>query len=214
MTTGWSKSKASEFLRPEEVTALLAAIASEGDKLLLRTMWETGGRPGEVCRLVPENIVSENNCILLQNFKQNKRKDPSEQRKPHPLKRVYLFPESTLCKDLTEYCKSTHIKSGEWVFPSRRSASKPFNSVTLWRMVTTLTESLGIRYIKKDKRTGEYMNKPAWPHLVRHSYAMSALSRIGRLDIIQKQLGHASISATEVYAGVSDEDRRKAIQGS
>jgi len=176
-------------------------------------MWETGGRPGEVVRLTPEHIDSKNNCIILYNFKQHKRKNPSDPRQPHPLKRVYLFPESTLCEDLKDHCQTHHIKSGEWVFPSRMNAGKPFNTVTLWRLVTGVCEGLGIRYIKKDKRTGEYMNKPAWPHLLRHGNAQETLHRTGRLDIVQVQLGHSSISSTQIYASLSDEDRKQAIQG-
>ncbi len=175
-------------------------------------MWETGGRTGEVVRLVPENIVSDNNCIILSNFKQHKRKKPTDPRQPHPLKRIYLFPESTLCHDLISYCQATHIKSGEWVFPSRRDGNKPFNAVTLWRLVTTLSESLGIRYIKKDKRTGEYANKPAWPHAFRHGAATEMLRRTGRLDAVRDQLGHSSVQTTEIYAGLTDDVRKKIIQ--
>jgi len=212
MTTQ-SKWRVTEFLKPDEVLALLSVVIPEEDRLLLRTLWETGGRAGEVVRLVPERVDLKNHCILLHNFKQNKRKTPDQPVAPHPLKRIYLFPESTLCQDLLDHCKASHIKAGEWVFPSRMDPSKPFSRVTLWRMVTTAAAELGIRYVKKDPRTGEYRNKPAWPHLFRHSAAHVILDRTGRLDIVRDQLGHASISTTQVYASMSDEQRKKIIRG-
>lgn len=211
MTTWNSKGKATEFLRPEEFTALLSLTTSQADELMLRTLWETGGRPGEVVRLIPEHIDPRANCILLYNFKQNKRRRATDIRRPHPLKRIYLFPESTLCQDLLLYCSENHIGTSEWVFPSRRNASKPFSHVTLWRMITSMSEELGIRYIKKDTRTGEYRNKPAWPGLYRHGMAQYSLHRTGRLDVVQSQLGHSSISSTQVYAGLSDDDRKNII---
>ena len=210
----WSKWRVTEFLRPSEAAALVNVVNSENDRLLLRTLWETGGRPGEVVRLTPEHIDLNNHCILLYNFKQHKRKTPTSPKLPAPLKRIYLFPESTLCSDLLEYCKVSHINPGEWVFPSRTNGSKPFNPVTLWRLVTKISAKLGIRYVKKDTRTGEYQNKPAWPNLFRHGNAQHILHRVGRLDIVQAQLGHSSISSTQVYASLSDLDRKRAIRDS
>ena len=215
MTThSWPRWRVTEFLKPDEVDALLLAVRLDGDRLLLRTLWETGGRPGEVARLLPEHIDTKNNCILLLNFKQRRHRITGSRQHPHPLKRVYLFPESTLCQDLLEYCRGQHIKPGEWVFPSRRSASKPFSAVTLWRLVTTLAEGLGIRYVKKDPRTGEYRNKPAWPHTFRHGSAVNMLERTSRIDVVRDQLGHASVSTTEIYAHLTDVSRKRIIEKS
>jgi len=209
----WGKSRVTEFLRPSEVEALISLVSLDGDRLLLRSLWETGGRPGEVAQLLPEHIDTKSNCILLRNFKQHKRKTPTSPKLPVPLKRVYLFPESTLCTDLVEYCKINHIRTGEWIFPSRMNSAKPFNTVTLWRLVTKLSSNLGIRYIKKDKRTGEYLNKPAWPHLLRHGSAVVQLERTNRIDVVRDQLGHSSVRTTEIYATLTDESRRKIVQG-
>lgn len=43
---------------------------------------------------------------------------------------------------------------------------------------------------------------PATAHQLRHWYAMQALQRTGRLDLVQLLLGHQSISTTQVYAAV------------
>jgi site-specific recombinase XerD len=46
-------------------------------------------------------------------------------------------------------------------------------------------------------------------HDLRHSYAVHALDRGIGLNHVQKQLGHANIETTAIYAEVSAEDRRK-----
>ena len=41
------------------------------------------------------------------------------------------------------------------------------------------------------------------PHLMRHTFATSALNRGMRLDTIQKLLGHTNIGTTQIYAELS-----------
>jgi site-specific recombinase XerD len=47
-------------------------------------------------------------------------------------------------------------------------------------------------------------------HDLRHSYAVHALDRGIALNHVQKQLGHANIETTAIYAEVFAEDRRRA----
>lgn len=51
-------------------------------------------------------------------------------------------------------------------------------------------------------------NMPAWvtPHKLRHSFATQALSRTGRLDFVQKVLGHENPATTQIYAHFTDQD--------
>lgn len=193
-----------EFLSHEEYQRLLNACRTEEHYLLLRTLWETGGRVSEVLMLRPEDIDLQTGCIILRNLKQRKRGGVS---KP-PLKRVYLFPESDLATRLLAYCKG---RQG-WVFPGRRDISKPLSALYTWRLVTGLAQEVGVRHIKVDPVTGQYQNRPAWPHTFRHGAAMTFLRRTGRLDVVRDQLGHRSVQTTEGYAGLDDETRRTIIQ--
>jgi site-specific recombinase XerC len=51
-------------------------------------------------------------------------------------------------------------------------------------------------------------------HDLRHSYACHLLRASGHnLRLVQKQLGHASIRTTEVYADIFDPDADRAVEG-
>jgi len=201
-----------EFLSEEEVREIFSSIVRPRDVLCLRVMWETGARVTEARTLLYENIEQRSNALILTNLKQHARKKGDERPKPPaPLKRVYLEHDSTLIADLLLFCREQHIRSG-LVFRGNRDNTKPLSALYIWRILTDACESLQIRHIKKD-RLGGYRSKPAWPHLFRHGMAMRTLKRTGRLDVVRDQLGHASIMTTEGYAGLTDDERRRIIQG-
>jgi site-specific recombinase XerD len=50
-------------------------------------------------------------------------------------------------------------------------------------------------------------------HALRHSYAIALYRKERDLRAVQKQLGHASITTTQIYADVLDEDIREQLDG-
>ena len=56
-----------EGLTPEEVRAVIAAAATERDRLLLRTLWATGGRVSEVLALRAQDVRRD--ALVLPNLK-------------------------------------------------------------------------------------------------------------------------------------------------
>jgi site-specific recombinase XerD len=50
-------------------------------------------------------------------------------------------------------------------------------------------------------------------HALRHSYAVALYRRERDLRAVQKQLGHANVSTTQIYADVLDEDIRLQLEG-
>lgn len=208
--------RVSEYISPKEAEAIIEACPKLRDKFILRVMWETGGRISEVLSLKPEYLDPVNNCIILQNLKQK-----SGRTGQPPLKRVFLFLNSTLITDLQEYISSHEIIRDDWVFQGGvqkegkvGQVSQPYIWYLLsnvrhpedkWKRKDGLATALGIRKIKED------VLKPAWPHLFRHGAAMNIYHKTQRLDVTQKQLGHSSIMTTEGYAELTDEDRKKII---
>lgn len=220
--TKWKSMEVSAYLSPEEAHDIIEACQNFRDKLILRVMWETGGRVSEVLALKPEHVLKKNNCIILRNLKQKTKKNRV------PLKKVLLFKESTLVEDLLGYISDNNIERGDWVFqggvykvPGRKGQVSPTYiwyllsstanttySSTKWRRKDGLATSLGISKIKED------MVKSAWPHLFRHGAAMNIYHRTKRLDITQEQLGHSSIMTTQGYAKLTEEDKKGIIDES
>ena len=73
------------------------------------------------------------------------------------------------------------------VFLTKRGT--PFSRVTLWKRIKTRVKLAGIP-------------RNVTPHMLRHSFATHMLEHGADLRVIQELLGHASISATEVYTHV------------
>ena len=240
-----------EYLNPKEAIAIIQKCPKPRDKLILRTMWETGGRVAEVLSLVPDYIDSINNCLHLSNLKQksirqkknepdtdfklrkdkyqkeqNDRKEslrllkgvPEDDKNGPPLKKVFLFSESTLCQDLLSYVEENKIGQYNWVFYSDRSRDGRVSTTYIWFLVSNVRR-FGDRWkrrdglatvlqIKKDKGASR---KPAWPHLFRHACAMYILDNTGSTELAQRQLGHARLSTTQGYAVLKLEKSRKML---
>lgn len=209
--------RVSEYISPKEAEAIIGACPKLRDKFILRVMWETGGRISEVLSLKPEYLDPVNNCIFLPNLKQKSRKEGQ----PPPLKRIFMFPDSILIKDLQEYISTYEIVRGDWVFQGgvrKEGKVGQVSPVYIWYLLSNvrhpsdrwkrkdgLATELGIRKIKEDKL------KSAWPHLWRHGAAMHIYHKTQRLDVTQRQLGHSSIQTTEGYAELTNGDRKKII---
>lgn len=54
------------------------------------------------------------------------------------------------------------------------------------------------------KRAG--INKKVYPHVLRHSFAVHGLKAGRNLRTIQKELGHTSLTTTQIYLDVFDKD--------
>lgn len=67
--------------------------------------------------------------------------------------------------------------------------------------------------VKKYLRKLKLYEKGKSVHSLRHSYAVQLYSKQRDLRAVQKQLGHASIQTTQIYADVTKEDIQKQING-
>lgn len=52
----------------------------------------------------------------------------------------------------------------------------------------------------------------AHPHVLRHTFATNALRKTGNLLVVQRLLGHASVSTTQIYTHLVLDDLRAAVE--
>jgi integrase/recombinase XerD len=57
----------------------------------------------------------------------------------------------------------------------------------------------GTRTVKVDR------DVPAWPHTLRHTFALALIEAGAPMPAVQQALGHSSLSSTQVYSGLHDE---------
>ncbi len=99
---------------------------------------------------------------------------------------------SLVIEDLTKHISSLS-PSEEYLLPGKQKTLSPRN-------IQKITE-------KAAKKAG--IAKQVSPHKLRHSYATHLLDSGVDIRLIQKLLGHSSISTTEIYTHVSNQQLKK-----
>jgi site-specific recombinase XerD len=143
-------------------------------RVILATLYTTGLRASELCRLQGTDIDSERMVVLV---RQGKGKRDRQ---------VPLLPD--LLPQLRRYWKLYGLQS--WLFPGRR-VSEP------------LTRH-GVHHICDQAGHAAQLKKAMYPHLMRHTYATHLLEAGMDLRSMQLLLGHASLSSTSIYLHVAN----------
>jgi site-specific recombinase XerD len=164
-------------LTQEEVQRIIESAEHLMHRTILMTLYSTGMRRAELCRLKVSDIDSERKVIHIRVGKGSKDRD------------VPLSP--TLLETLREYWR--WMKPKTWLFPGY---------VRGWRADVPMTDKV-VWYACKQavKRAG--ITKRVSPHTFRHSYATHLLEAGADLRTIQYLLGHAEIKHTIVYLHLS-----------
>ncbi len=58
------------------------------------------------------------------------------------------------------------------------------------------------------------ISKNIHPHTLRHSFATDLYRETGKIRLVQKALGHANLSTTQIYTHIVDEELEGALQSS
>ena len=163
----------------EEVERLINTASNLKHRAILKTVYSAGLRAGEVVRLKPRHIESDPSRMMIRVEQGKGRKD-----------RIVPLPQCTL-QILREHYK-TH-RNEKFIFPApgRAGIYEPKSNIPLpdSSIQTVLKKAL--------RQTGIIKNVSV--HNLRHSYATHLLEAGIDIRIIQKYLGHKSISATMIY---------------
>ena len=164
------------ILSEEEVGRLIESACSSYHRVILMTLYGTGVRREELCRLKVTDVDSQRMVIHVRQGKGNKDRD------------VTLSPR--LLEVLRAYWKWRKPKTYLFPSPYRSRTHRPIDSKTVWHAVRKAASRAGIQ-------------KKVSPHLLRHSWATHLLERGTDLKTIQVLLGHVDLEATTIYLHLS-----------
>jgi len=190
-----------DFLEGSDLERLLAApltiespeIIKKRDKAILELFFSTGLRVSELTKLKIENI--------------NLKKDEFTVRgKGAKLRVVFLSPEAK--RWLDEYLK-LRLDTNPFLFISHDKATSGRKEQS------GLTPRSVQRLVQKYAKVAG-ITKQVTPHTMRHSYATDLLMNGADIRSVQAMLGHSSITTTQVYTHITDQQLRdvhKAFHG-
>ena len=164
-------------LSQEEVTRMIDSANNLFHRAILTTLYGTGLRRAELCRLKVSDIDSRRMIVHVHQGKGNRDRD------------LPLTPK--LLETLREYWR--WMKPKTYLFPSglrSRRADHPITSKAIWHAVRVAAKRAGI-------------DKPVTPHTLRHSWATHLLEGGADLRTIQVLLGHSDLEHTTVYLHLS-----------
>jgi site-specific recombinase XerD len=145
-------------------------------RAFLMTVYGAGLRLNEACHLKPEHIDSQRQQIRVVQGKGNKDR--------------YTLLSARLLEELRSYWKWCRPK--EWLFPSSADPAKPMVDITAQRIFNRAVERARL----PDK---------GGIHSLRHSFATHLLEAGVEITIVQRLLGHSSLSTTTTYLHVRQE---------
>jgi site-specific recombinase XerD len=165
-------------LSQDEVARMIECADNDHHRTILMTLYATGMRRTELCRLKVGDIDTERMLIHIREGKGGKDRD------------VPLSPK--LLEQLRAYWRSRKQKPRSWLFPSvqQRRANLPIDGKTVWHACRNAARRAGI-------------TKRVHPHTLRHSFATHMLEAGADLATIQVLLGHAELRDTALYLHLS-----------
>ena len=166
------------ILTREEATRLIDSASNLFHRAMLITMYSTGMRRAELCRLKVEDIDSTRMLIHIRQGKGGKDRD------------VPLSPKTL--ETLREYWR--WMKPKTYLFPGTVNGSradKPITPKVLWEACREAAQRAGI-------------TKAVRPHLLRHSFATHLVEGGADLPTVQAPLGHTDLKPTSIYLHLSE----------
>lgn len=164
----------------------LPEIIRQRDKAILELFFAAGLRVSELCKLKIENI--------------NLKKDEFTIRGKGSKLRVVFLSDSAK-RALEQYLKSRH-DINPYLFTSHDKGSNGRDEQA------GLTPRSVQRLVRKYAKIAG-ITKQVTPHTMRHSYATDLLMNGADIRSVQVMLGHASITTTQVYTHITDQQLRE-----
>lgn len=166
-------------LSKQEIKTLIENLETKKSKLMVSLIYACGLRVSELIGLKLNDFDFEEKVGQIRQAKGKK-------------DRIFNIPES-ISKKLEKQVENQRQAKQEYVFSGRNGK---MTSRNLQKIVAKAAKKAGI-------------NKNVHVHTLRHSFATHLLENGADLRIIQTLLGHSSISTTELYTHISNQQIKK-----
>jgi integrase/recombinase XerD len=164
-----------ESLTIEELEEIRDACSDIREKAMIEYLYSSGCRVSEVIKAKISDIDWSECCLTVTG-------------KGDKTRKVFF---SIRCKIYLRQYLNTRSGVSDSIFISERSPYQPLTKSGFERAIARIAQRTKI-------------TKPVTPHVFRHTFATSAYQRGMGLDMIQRLLGHNSISTTQIYADTND----------
>ena len=171
-----------KYLKESELRQLLEAPRRMRDRLIIKLLYETGMRVGELSTLTIGDVDLESGEITIQHAKRHDegRKVPIVNSWTRTMLRDYI---------------GTRKNRKDPLFVSNKRG--PLSRRQIERLVHNYGTTVGL---DRDK---------SHPHVLRHTHAVHALKSGIDLRTLQQNLGHSSIEVTAIYLTMDIDDRKE-----
>jgi site-specific recombinase XerD len=166
------------ILSPEEVAQLIDSSQTQFHRVLLMTLYGTGARRAELCKLQIPDIDSRRMVVHIRGGKGRQDRD--------------VMLSSTLLNALRDYFRELKCKPKLWLFPGgyHHTAHRPISPRTVWHACHRAAQRAGLQ-------------NRVHPHTLRHCFATHLLENGADLRTIQLLLGHRDLKETTIYLHLS-----------
>ena len=173
-------------LSVSEMLAILAALESLRERVLVTVLYSAGLRLGEVCRLTVADIDSPRMLLHIR------------QAKGHKDRYVPLSPIAL--ELLREWWRQTmrRTRPTGLLFPCAKDPLRPIHHSTVQRALKIAVRRAGL-------------TKRVSPRTLRHSFATHLMEQGMNMRVIQILLGHSHTRTTEIYTHVSPAHARSPL---
>jgi integrase/recombinase XerD len=171
------------FLKPGQVDAMAKETEKLRDELIIRLLFQTGIRVSELCEIREKDVDAEDRSI---NIRGKGRKNRT----------VYYQPSLDLLMDVWQNERRPavfHAEDSAYLFPT--SHSENITKYTVAEVVRSAADAAGFQEVYGTNTEGVELHSVT-PHVLRHSFAMAAISNDWDVYTLSQALGHESTDIT------------------
>lgn len=171
------------FLKPGQVDAMAKEAEKLRDELVIRLLFQTGVRVSELCEIRQKDVDVDKRRI---NIRGKGRKNRT----------VYYQPSLDLLMDVWQNERRPavfHAEDSPYLFPT--SHSENITKYTVAEVVRSAADAAGFQEVYGTNTEGVELHSVT-PHVLRHSFAMAAISNDWDVYTLSQALGHESTEIT------------------